>query len=168
MQGEEQSPWCCQGLGSHPGPTRGKQFLPSPCILLLLERGKTKRRLRGEPWWQWTETEEECWVPGSWRAPEHHRRPVCGGWRRHHSLCICSHTPVLLCGRWMWGLAFNALHSKSARSSKTSCLTKEPQQKLSHRCRKQTYGYQGRKEEERDKLRDWRWHIHTAMYQIGN
>ena len=49
MQGEEQSPWCCQGLGSHPGPTRGKQFLPSPRILLLLERGKTKRRLCAEP-----------------------------------------------------------------------------------------------------------------------
>ena len=36
-------------------------------------------------------------------------------------------------------------------------------QKYSHRCREQTYGYQGGKEG-RDKLGDWDWHIHTAIY----
>ena len=42
-----------------------------------------------------------------------------------------------------------------------------PKQKLSHRCRKQTYGYQGGKGG-RDKLGDWNWHIQTSIYKIDN
>ena len=40
-------------------------------------------------------------------------------------------------------------------------------QKYSHRCRKQTYGYQGIKTEG-DKLGDCDWHIHTTIYKIDN
>ena len=39
--------------------------------------------------------------------------------------------------------------------------------KLSHRCRKQTYGYQGGKWG-RDKLGDWDGHIHITVYKIDN
>ena len=38
---------------------------------------------------------------------------------------------------------------------------------LSHRCRKQTYSYQGIRGE-RDKLGDWDSHIHTIIYKIDN
>ena len=38
------------------------------------------------------------------------------------------------------------------------------EQKQRHSRRKQNYGYQGMWE--RDKLGDWDWHIHTAMYKI--
>ena len=37
---------------------------------------------------------------------------------------------------------------------------------MSHRCRKQTYGYQGGKGGGRDKLGDW--HIHTTIYEVDN
>ena len=40
-------------------------------------------------------------------------------------------------------------------------------QKQSHRCRKQSYGYQGGKEG-RDKLGDWDWHIHVTKYKTDN
>ena len=40
-------------------------------------------------------------------------------------------------------------------------------QKLSHRYRKQTYGYQGGKGG-RDNLGYWDWHIHTIIYKIDN
>ena len=40
--------------------------------------------------------------------------------------------------------------------------------KQSHRCKKQTYGYQGAKVEGRDKLGDWDGHIHTTVYKIDN
>ena len=40
-------------------------------------------------------------------------------------------------------------------------------QKYSHRCRKQTYVYQGGKGG-RDKLGDWYWHVHTTIYKIDN
>ena len=36
--------------------------------------------------------------------------------------------------------------------------------KLSHQCRKQTYGFQGGK----DKLGDWDWHIHNTVYKKDN
>lgn len=47
MQGKEQSHWCCQGLGFTSWSHHGKQFLPSSCLILLLERRKTKRLLHG-------------------------------------------------------------------------------------------------------------------------
>ena len=45
------------------------------------------------------------------------------------------------------------------------------QQKQTHRLRKQTYGYQGRKRgmgAGRDKLGAWDYYIHTTMYKIDN
>ena len=41
-------------------------------------------------------------------------------------------------------------------------------QKQSHRCRKQTYGYQGGKGGRRDKSGDWDWHVHTTIYKLDN
>ena len=39
-------------------------------------------------------------------------------------------------------------------------------QKSSHRWRKQTYGYQEGKGGWEDKLGDWDWHVHTAIFKI--
>ena len=40
-------------------------------------------------------------------------------------------------------------------------------QKLSHRYRKETCGYQ-RGKGGKDKLGDWDWHLHTTVYRIDN
>ena len=40
-------------------------------------------------------------------------------------------------------------------------------QKQSHRCIKQSYGYQWGKGGE-EKLEDWELHIHTTIYKIDN
>ena len=40
-------------------------------------------------------------------------------------------------------------------------------QRQSHRCREQTYGYQGGKGGW-DELGDWDWHTYTTTYKIGN
>ena len=56
------------------------------------------------------------------------------------------------------------LYVESKKMVQMNLFTK---QKLSHRCRKQTYGYQGEKVG-RDKLGDRDWHIHTTTYKIGN
>ena len=42
------------------------------------------------------------------------------------------------------------------------------QNRNSHRCRKQAYGYQGVMGEGRDKLGDWNWHTHTTIYKIDH
>ena len=49
--------------------------------------------------------------------------------------------------------------------SKKKKVTNELIYKLSHRCRKQAYGYQGNRAGE-GYLGDWDWHVYTTIHKV--
>ena len=148
-----------RGWGSHPGPTTENSSYPLHVSSSSLREGRPSAYCTGG----YSDNGSRKGVLGAWHMGYTRASPSsCLQWQKAAplSLQLLLHPCATL-----WevdaGPFFNSLHGKSARSWKSSCLTRNLNRNLSHRCRKQTYGTKvGRRR------REINWEIGIDIYTL--